>query len=137
MTKPEYLDRDRGVFGTLVPEIWGPKAPSISIHVGVGRAKDRYLDEATEETVFRIAEQANDFVDRLIVRGVNPDTGRVEPISLLSQRIEKAVELRGSTETPEIPDSVVAFRAIDQAFREMEGSGAIRDAVQAQLMHRK
>lgn len=137
MTKPEYLDRDRGVFGTLVPEIWGPKAPSINVQIGVGRygSRDRFLDHDTEETVFRIAEQANDFVDRLIVRGIDPATNKVETVSLLNERLQKEVDIPTSPDTPEIPDALEAFKEIDRAFRNFEVEGSLRSAIQAQLMH--
>lgn len=137
MTKPEYLDKDRGVFGTLVPEIWGPKAPSINVQIGVGRygSRDRFLDHDTEETVFRIAEQANDFVDRLIVRGVDPATNKVQRISLLNERLQKEVDIATNPDTPEIPDPVEAFKEIDRAFRKFEVEGSLSSAIQAQLMH--
>lgn len=85
MTRPEHLDRDRGAFGNLVPEVWGPKVPSINVQLGVGRhgPKDRYLDRETEETVFNIAEHASDFVDRLIVRGRDSRTNKIEELASL------------------------------------------------------
>jgi hypothetical protein len=36
LTRPEYVDPNRGKFGTLIPAIWGPRVPSVSVHVGMG-----------------------------------------------------------------------------------------------------
>ncbi|HUY47168.1 MAG TPA: hypothetical protein VMV92_15785 [Streptosporangiaceae bacterium] len=65
LTRPEYLDPGRGAFGTLIPTVFGSRAPSVSVHIGMGRRgpRDRFLDGATEEAVFQIAENANDQVD--------------------------------------------------------------------------
>lgn len=136
MTKPEYLDRDRGVFGTLVPEIWGPAVPSINIQLGVGRyvPKDRYLDEATQETVFNIAENASEFVDRLIVRGRDRETNKVERISLLNERLQKEVTLAGDSVAPEVPDAGSTFSEMDKAYQEFDVQGGFDAAIQAQLM---
>ena len=67
MTQPEYLGDDRGAFGTLLPSVFGSRAPSVSVHIGMGRRgpRDRFLDDATEEAIFQIAENAHDQVDRL------------------------------------------------------------------------
>ncbi|MFI7547249.1 hypothetical protein [Actinoplanes sp. NPDC049599] len=137
MTKPEYLDKDRGVFGTLVPAIWGPKAPSINIQLGVGKygPKDRYLDEETEETIFNIAEHASDYVDRLIVRGRDTQTNKIERISLLNERLQKAVDIPEDAKAAELPAVMEAFKEIEMAFREFEVQGAFASAIQAQMMH--
>ncbi|GGZ27061.1 hypothetical protein [Streptomyces avidinii] len=52
-----------GVFGTLIPENFGDKAPSIRFTLGMGRygPRDRYLDGETEEQVFSLAEQGRRF----------------------------------------------------------------------------
>ena len=137
MTKPEYLDKDRGVFGTLVPAIWGPKAPSINIQLSVGKygPKDRYLDEETEETVFRIAEHASDYVDRLIVRGRDTQTNKIERISLLNERLQKEVDIPEDPKAAELPAADEAFKEIEKAFREFEVQGSFTSAIQAQMMH--
>jgi hypothetical protein len=57
LTRPERLDHNAGLFGTLIPAVYGRKAPSVSV-VGMGRfgPRDRYLDSETEAHIFEIAE---------------------------------------------------------------------------------
>ncbi len=53
MTK-RHPDQSGGVFGTLIPETFGHRAPSIRFTLGMGRygPRDRYLDGETEEQIF-------------------------------------------------------------------------------------
>ena len=46
LTRPEYVDPNRGTFGTLIPAIWGPRVPSVSVHVGMGRRGPRDAGQA-------------------------------------------------------------------------------------------
>jgi hypothetical protein len=111
MTRPEYLDNDRGAFGTLIPAVFGSHAPSIGVRVGMGRRgpRDRFLDGATEEAVFEIAETAHDQVDRLIVFGRDPETGATTRVNLLSQRLEASADIAARTDVPALPDEARMF----------------------------
>ncbi|WP_328754587.1 hypothetical protein OHA28_19315 [Streptomyces sp. NBC_00269] len=127
------------VFGTLVPENFGRKAPSIRFTLGMGRygPRDRYLDGETEEQVFALAEQADDFVTNMIIRGRNSATGRVETINLLQERLQVEQRFSRSSTVPSMPNPDDVFQALDQAYKDFEQNGKIASAVQGQKMRGK
>ena len=102
MTRPEYIGASRGAFGTLLPEVFGSRAPSVAVRLGMGRRgpRDRFLDGAMEEAVFEIAENAHDVVDRLVVFGRNPTTNKTERVNLLSERLQERVEIPVRADAP-------------------------------------
>jgi hypothetical protein len=134
LTRPEYVDPNRGTFGTLIPAIWGPQVPSISVHVGMGRRgpRDRFLDDATEESVFRIAENAHDFVDRLVVFGKNPETNLSERVNLLSERLQERVDIPARADAPALPVADLVFQGLEAAYQTFRGQGLFERAIQAQ-----
>jgi hypothetical protein len=134
LTRPEYVDPSRGAFSTLVPAIWGPRVPSLSVHVGMGRRgpRDRFLDNAAEEDIFRIAEDAHDTVDRLVVIGRNPTTNKTETVNLLSERLQERVEIPVRTDAPGLPVPDLVFEALEASYRTFLGQGLFDRAIQAQ-----
>lgn len=139
MTRPEYAGRERGVLGTFLPAIYGPKAPSIKVEVGMGRysSRDQYLDHTADEAVFLIAESAHELVDRLVVRGRSRRTKKVETLNLMTERLETSEELPASKTSPAFPDPGETFAAMRRAYQEFQGKGVLERAVQAQLLRGK
>ncbi|MGW1136968.1 hypothetical protein [Streptomyces zhihengii] len=135
----QHGDNANGVFGTLIPENFGRRAPSIRFTLGMGRygPRDRYLDSETEEQVFALAEQADDFVSNMIIRGRNHASGRVETVNLLHERLQIQAEFRNSASVPSMPDPGEVFSALDSAYKEFQRDGKIASAVQGQQMQSK
>ncbi|MEU9874337.1 hypothetical protein AB0C87_41505 [Actinomadura sp. NPDC048021] len=136
LTRPEYVNTDGGAFATLIPQVFGESAPSISVAIGMGRygPRDRYLNDATEEAVFRVVEDMHDVVDRLIISGRNERTGLVEEINLLNERIQSRVDLPSSPDVDTLPDEQAVIDALKTAHREFHADGIFSRAVQAQAM---
>lgn len=136
MTRPEYLNDDRGAFGTLLPAVFGSRAPSVGVRIGMGRRgrRDRFLDGATEEAVFQIAETAHDQVDRLIVFGRDRLTGKTARVNLLSERLQAQVEIMARADVPALPDEEQAFHQLDVTYRSFRSEGLFERAVEAQAM---
>jgi hypothetical protein len=134
MTRPEYVESSRGAFGTLLPSVWGSRVPSVAVHVGMGRRgpRDRFLDDATEEAVFQIAEDAHDQVDRLVVFGKDPTTNKTERVNLLSERLQERVEIPARANAPALPVAELAFEALSAAYRSFRDQGLFEKAIQAQ-----
>ncbi|MEV6507028.1 hypothetical protein AB0M61_12980 [Streptomyces sp. NPDC051642] len=127
------------VFGTLIPENFGRRAPSIRFTLGMGKygPRDRYLDGETEEQVFALAEQADDFVTNMIIRGRNSATDRVETINLLHERLQVEQRFSSSIAVPSMPNPDEVFLALDQAYKTFQRDGKIASAVQGQKMRGK
>ena len=94
--------------------------------------RDRFLDDTTEESVFQIAENAHDFVDRLVVFGKNPETNRSERVILLSERLQERVDLPARPDAPALPVAELVFRGLEAAYRSFRDQGLFERAVQAQ-----
>ncbi len=136
LTKPEHVQEDPGVFETLIPAVYGQRAPSVTVHIGMGRygPRDRYLDEQTEESVISVAERAHDLVDSLVITGRSRTTGRTASINLLNERLHVERELARSDQGGSMPDTGATFTAIDAAHRALSEDGTLDQAVQAQAM---
>lgn len=134
-----HPDGSGAVFGTLIPENFGRRAPSIRFTLGMGRygPRDRYLDRETEEQVIALAERADDFVSNMIIRGKNHASGRVEAINLLHERLQVEAEFRHSTSVASMPDPGEVFLALDSAYKAFQRDGKIDSAVQGQKMRGK
>jgi hypothetical protein len=134
LTHPEYVPSDRGAFGTLLPAVFGQRVPSVAVRLGMGRRgpRDRFLDGATEEAVFQIAEDAHDQVDRLIVFGKNPMTNKTERVNLLSERLQDRIELPDRADAPGLPVAEVAFAALGLTYRRFDSEALFTRAIQAQ-----
>ncbi|MGW3185499.1 hypothetical protein ACWDD9_40135 [Kitasatospora sp. NPDC001119] len=136
MTKPEWISQDRGVFGTLIPTVAGEKTPSVRVSLGMGRygRKDRYLDNETEEEIFTLAENADEYVSNMIIKGRNPRTGRVETINLLNERLQHDTQFDRSATIPSMPDGPSVFHELDQVYKDFRGRGLLSSAVRGQKM---
>ena len=137
LSHPEYLPADRGAFGTLIPAVFGSRVPSVAVHLGMGRhgPRDRFLDGATEQAVFQIAEDAHDQVDRLLLAGRDRTTGKVERVNLLSERLQIQAEIAARADAPALPqEEEEVFRALAAAYASFRDQGDFERAVQAQAM---
>jgi hypothetical protein len=134
MTRPEYVDSDRGAFGTLLPSVWGSRVPSAAVRLGMGRRgpRDLFLDGAMEEAIFQIAEDAHDLVDRLIVFGKNPTTNKTERVNLLSERLHERVDIPARADAPSLPEADLVYHALEAAYQRFRGEGLFERAIQAQ-----
>jgi hypothetical protein len=135
LTRPEYVDSKRGVFGTLLPAVFGERVPSVAVRLGMGRRgpRDRYLDDTMEEAVFELAENADNYVDRLVVFGKNPQTNKTERINLLSERLQHKVEIPARADAPGVPLAELVYQELEAAYRTFRGQGVFEKAVQAQV----
>ncbi|SDF64467.1 hypothetical protein SAMN05216553_102473 [Lentzea fradiae] len=136
-TKPDYAtDLSTGVFGSLLPEVFGKRAPSVNVQIGMGKygPRNRFLDEGIEQAVFELAENAHEIVDRLVVSGINPDTGKAEHVNLLSERLLVEIQLPEHPSTNSVPDSDATFEALENARLKLDGEGLIARATEAQAM---
>jgi hypothetical protein len=134
MTRPEYIESNRGAFGTLMPSAFGSRVPSVAVRLGMGRRgpRDRFLDDAMEEAVFAIAEDAHDQVDRLVVFGKNPATNKTERVNLLSERLHERVEVPARADAPALPVAELVFDGLTAAYRSFSDQGLFESAIQAQ-----
>ncbi|MGC5363059.1 hypothetical protein ACPXCE_15465 [Streptomyces sp. DT24] len=139
MTERRPDDNGGGVFGTLLPENFGQKAPSLRFTLGMGRygPRNRYLDGETEEQVFALAEQADDQVTNMIIRGRSSVSGRVETINLLHERLQVEAEFRQSASVASMPDQGEVFYELDAAYKNFQRDGKFSSAVQGQKMRGK
>ncbi|WP_134663788.1 hypothetical protein [Amycolatopsis sp. CFH S0078] len=140
LVNPHYAhSTDRsGAFGELIPAVFGSRAPSLNVQLGMGRygPRDRFLDAGIEDAVFDIAEHAHEQVDRMVVGGINPATGKSERVDLLNERVQIERALPEDSRVNSIPESSVAFDAIEEARTELDGSALIERSLQAQAVHK-
>ncbi|HEY1211991.1 MAG TPA: DUF6731 family protein [Bryobacteraceae bacterium] len=136
ITKPEYLLKDRGAYSNLIPGVFGEKAPSVKVVIGMGRygPRDRFLDSAIEEDVFALAEQASDYVSQMIIKGRSSKTNRVETVNLLSERLQTEGNFQPSTEIPSLPDSGEVFHELDQSYKMFKSGGVFERSANAKLV---
>lgn len=127
---------DRGAFGMFIPAVHGERAPAVGVRIGMGRygPRDRYLDGETEEAVFRIAEQAYDQVDALIVRGRNRVTGKIDEVNFLGERLHVKADIPARSDVPALPEESLVFRELDLAYRDFLAQGMFEKAILAQAM---
>lgn len=136
LTRPERLDVDAGLFGTLIPAVYGHRAPSVSVHIGMGRfgPRDRFLDAETEAQVFEIAERAHDLVDQLIITGRSRATGRSATVDLVNERLFAARQLPRSTAGGSMPDTTETHAAMEELYSQWSTDGTLAAAIRAQAM---
>ncbi|MEV7896170.1 hypothetical protein [Streptomyces cyaneofuscatus] len=135
-TQAEYTGGEGGSFSVLWPQALRNKVPIVRLDLSMGKhgPRDRYLDNAVDDAVFELAENANDTIEKLVVRGSNPDTGVVEEINLLSERLHVDEEFAPSATAPSVPGHQEVFFSIDQAHKEFHRNGVLERAVHAQLL---
>ena len=136
LSRQHQADTNRGAFGMLLPAVRGERAPSVGVRIGVGRygPRDRYLDDATQEAIFEIAEHAYDEVDTLIVRGRNRVTGKSDEINFLGERLHVKVDIPAREEVPALPEESHLFGQLDLAYRDFRSQGLFGKAINAQAM---
>jgi hypothetical protein len=137
MSRPETADaQDRGAFGMLMPAARGSRAPSVGVRLGVGRygPRDRYLDDATQDAIFEVAEHAYDQVDTLIVRGRNRTTGKTDEVNFLGERLHVKADIPARADVPALPEESHVFREFDLGYRDFRSQGLFEKAIKAQAM---
>ena len=95
--------------------------------------RDRFLDDTMEEALFEIAEDAHDYVDRLVVFGKKPETNRTERVNLLSERLRQKVEIPARTDATGLPVAGTAYQEPETAYGTFRRQGLFEQAVQAQV----
>jgi hypothetical protein len=130
--------RNQGMLESLIP----PRDfPSISVSAGMSRKqpKDSYIDPAVEEELLELADSAEQYFDRLIVRGLSKSqrtkTGKKKSVSvnLLSERLHIAESLASDEENPSLPRQDVAFSRLAAARQKLNQTGELEDAAEARL----
>jgi hypothetical protein len=126
----------RGAFETLFPAVHGDRAPSVGVRIGMGRygPRDRYLDDATEEAIFEVAEHAYDLVDTLIIRGRNRDTGKMDEVNFLGERLHAEADIPARSDVPALPEESLVFRQLDLAHTDYQAQNMFEKAILAQAM---
>ncbi len=130
--------RKSGMLRSLIPR---RKFPSISVAVGMSRKepKDSYIEPDVEEELLGLADDAEQFFDRLIVRGLSKTektaTGKKKSVkvNLLSERLHVERNLESDTVNPSLPDQARVFTALASARSGLDQTGALEDAVEARL----
>ena len=118
---------DPGVFGSLIPEWFGSKAPSVSVNLGMGKygPRNQYLDDDVEQAVLSVAERGEEILDNLIVVGRSISTGKMRTINLLRERLQKEVQIERSTTDTSRPDEEAAFTIIESVVEGWRDSDAL------------
>ncbi|RSS14458.1 hypothetical protein [Streptomyces sp. WAC08401] len=135
-TQAEYTGSEGGSLSVLWPQALRQRVPVVRLDLSMGRygPRDRYLDNAVDDAVFELAENANDVIEKLVVRGKNPNSGVVEEINLLNERLHVDGEFAPSASAASLPARSEVFFAIDQAYKEFHRNGILERAVHAQLL---
>lgn len=128
----------RGMLGSLIPP---RRFPSISVAVGMSRRepKDSYIEPEVEEELLGLADHAEQFFDRLVVRGLSKtqktatDRKKSIKVNLLSERLHVERSLESDQVNPSLPDQDQVFGALASARTKLDKSGALEDAVEARL----
>jgi hypothetical protein len=94
--------------------------------------RNSFLDNETEEDIFRIAEDAHDTVDRLVVIGRNPTTNKTERVNLLSERLQEKIDIPTRPDAPGLPVASTVFDSLEAAYRKFRDEGLFERAIQAQ-----
>lgn len=132
--------RKRGMLGSLLPR---RKFPSIHVSAGMSRRDphNAYLDDEIAQEIFEIADDAEQFFDRITIRGRSKTektpAGRPKTIeiNLLSERLQIERQLDTDAANPSLPDQEKVFAALDGARRTLTRDGRLQDAVEARLAY--
>jgi hypothetical protein len=135
-TQAEYTSSEGGSISILWPQALRQKVPVVRLNLSMGKygPRDRYLDNAVDDAVFELAENANDAIEKLIVRGKNPNTGTIEEINLLNDRLHVDRDFQPSSGAASLPEKSEVFFSIDQAYKEFKRNGVLERAGHAQLL---
>jgi hypothetical protein len=132
--------RKLGMLGSVLPR---RNFPSIHVSAGMSRKDphDAYVDDELAKELFEIADEAEQFFDRIRIRGRSKTektaAGRQKTIeiNLLSERLQIERELDSDSENPSLPDQANVFAALDIARTTLAGDGRLQAAVEARLAY--
>jgi hypothetical protein len=120
--------RANGMISELMPR---KEFPSIQVSAGMSQknAHDDYIDDAVADELFELADNAEQFFDRIKVRGLSKTlrtkTGQKQSIvvNLLTERLQVTKALDADVDNPSMPGRDGVFRALTAARRELEDDG--------------
>jgi len=132
-----------GMFSDLVDNVRDRKVPSLRVSIGMGKKgpRDAALHPDVTDDVLELAEKAEEFFDALVISGKSKTektpSGKPKTVrfNLLSQRLHVEHELPRATEGGNVPDRAKCFAAINAAREQLDGTGALKDAVDARMRH--
>lgn len=130
--------RRKGMLRSLLPS---RKFPSIHVAAGMSRRepRDAYFEPEVEEELFALADTAEQFFDRLVIRGLSKTektpTGQKKSVevNLLSERLHVATSLEDDPENVSLPARDLVFGEIDRARRQLDRGGRLAAAAEARL----
>jgi hypothetical protein len=128
----------RGMLRSLLPS---RKFPSIQVAAGMSRRepRDAYFEPDVEEELFGLADSAEQFFDRLVIRGLSKTektpTGQKKSVevNLLSERLHVVASLEDDPENVSLPVRDLVFDEIDRARRQLDRGGKLAAAAEARL----
>jgi hypothetical protein len=108
--------------GSLIPQAFGDKAPSINVALGMSRSspRDAYLDDSVAESIYAAVDKAEQFFDTLAISGRSKKTGKTERINLLSQRIQVQREILRASAGGNLPDPDAVFEVLVGARKQVK-----------------
>ncbi|MEY9871224.1 hypothetical protein ABH931_000689 [Streptacidiphilus sp. MAP12-33] len=135
-TRAEYSPSSGGTIGVLWPQALREKVPIVRLALSMGKTgpRDRFLDQAVDDAVFELAENSNDLIEKLVIRGKNPASNRVEEVNLLSERLHTDAQFTPNPAMPSAPRSADVFGAIESAYKNFRNTGILERSVHAQLL---
>lgn len=130
--------RKRGLLESLLPK---RKFPSIHVSAGMSKKQphDAYIDDELADELFKIADIAEQFFDRITIRGLSKTqktkTGkkRSVEINLLSERLMIESSVDNDSRNPNMPDQEGVFAALSEARKKLEKGDRLGKAVEARL----
>jgi hypothetical protein len=96
--------------------------------------RDRYLASELQESVMRIAEQAGDFVDAMVIRGRSRTRGEMVSLNMVKERLGKDIELEPAYRGASFSHPDDAYRELERSVDDIREDGLIETAVRAQRM---
>ena len=130
--------RARGMLGSVLPR---RHFPSVHVSAGMSRKEpeDAYIDDELAEELFSLADDAEQYFDRIKIRGLSKTertaTGKKKSIevNLLSERLQVEDSLEEARGNPSMPAQEAVFAALDSARRELQRGGRLAAAAEARL----
>jgi hypothetical protein len=130
--------RKRGMLGSVLP---ARKFPSIHVSAGMSRKqpRDAYIDDELADELFGIADSAEQFFDRITIRGLSKTektkTGKKKSveINLLSERLHVERSLDSDSDNPSLPNQERVFAALAAARKGFDQDGQLQAATEARL----
>jgi hypothetical protein len=135
IARPDALqdvqDQNLGMFEGIFNMARESESATLSTTISVGRSRTRHLNPELKEEVVALAEVASEFLDHLIVRGV--DHGRSVQIDLLHQRIETYRSVRRASPRVRQPEPDLMYDTIAAVRRELDEDGALDAAARGRI----